>query len=65
MTPPDTRSAKRKGVPLIDGIEKVTGKARYTADLDHKDALVGDVALHRAVQAACADLFNFALGLAL
>ena len=34
---------KRLGVPLIDGIEKVTGKARYTADLDHADALVGHI----------------------
>ena len=34
---------KRPGVPLIDGIEKVTGKARYTADLDHADALVGRI----------------------
>jgi 4-hydroxybenzoyl-CoA reductase subunit alpha len=34
---------KRPGVPLIDGIEKVTGRARYTADLDHADALVGRV----------------------
>ena len=31
----------RRGVPLIDGIEKVTGRARYTADLDHADAIVG------------------------
>jgi 4-hydroxybenzoyl-CoA reductase subunit alpha len=28
-------------LPLIDGIEKVTGKAKYTADLDAPDALVG------------------------
>jgi 4-hydroxybenzoyl-CoA reductase subunit alpha len=28
---------------LIDGIEKVTGRARYTADLDHADALVGRI----------------------
>ena len=34
---------KRPGVPLIDGIEKVNGKARYTADLDHADALVGRI----------------------
>ena len=34
---------KRPGVPLIDGIDKVTGKARYTADLDHADALVGRI----------------------
>ncbi|HEX9070836.1 MAG TPA: molybdopterin cofactor-binding domain-containing protein, partial [Pseudolabrys sp.] len=33
----------RPGVPLIDGIEKVTGRARYTADLDHADALVGRI----------------------
>src|SRR3974390_1743664 len=33
----------RRGVPLIDGIEKVTGRARYTADLDHSDALVGRI----------------------
>ena len=29
----------RRGVPLIDGIEKVTGRARYTADLDHAGPL--------------------------
>ena len=34
-----TRSAQR--TPLIDGIEKVTGRARYTADLPFGDALVG------------------------
>jgi 4-hydroxybenzoyl-CoA reductase subunit alpha len=30
-------------LPLVDGIEKVTGKARYTADLDARDALVGAI----------------------
>lgn len=30
-------------LPLVDGIEKVTGKAKYTADLDSRDALVGAV----------------------
>jgi 4-hydroxybenzoyl-CoA reductase subunit alpha len=30
-----------KAVPLIDGIEKVTGKARFTGDLDGDDCLVG------------------------
>ena len=35
--------AKRQGVPLIDGIDKVTGRARYTADLDHADALIGRI----------------------
>jgi 4-hydroxybenzoyl-CoA reductase subunit alpha len=34
---------KARRVPLIDGIEKVTGRARYTADLDHEDALVGRI----------------------
>jgi len=37
----ETPGSKRRGVPLIDGIEKVTGRARYTADLDHAGALVG------------------------
>jgi 4-hydroxybenzoyl-CoA reductase subunit alpha len=41
--PDQTRPAKRPGVPLIDGIEKVTGKARYTADLAHDDALAGRI----------------------
>ncbi len=30
-------------VPLIDGIEKVSGRAEYTADLAHRDALVGRI----------------------
>jgi 4-hydroxybenzoyl-CoA reductase subunit alpha len=40
-----TAAAKlaRRGVPLIDGIDKVTGRARYTADLDHADALAGRI----------------------
>ena len=29
--------------PLIDGVEKVTGKARYTADIQAPDALVGRI----------------------
>jgi len=29
--------------PLIDGVEKVTGRARYTADLPATDALVGAI----------------------
>lgn len=33
----------RRGVPLIDGKEKVTGSARYTADLEHANALVGRI----------------------
>lgn len=38
-----TSLLSRPGVPLIDGIDKVTGRARYTADLDHADALVGRI----------------------
>jgi 4-hydroxybenzoyl-CoA reductase subunit alpha len=38
----DQKSARR-GTPLIDGIDKVTGRARYTADLDHDNALVGRI----------------------
>jgi 4-hydroxybenzoyl-CoA reductase subunit alpha len=34
-------SSVGKATPLIDGIEKVTGRARYTADLPAGDALVG------------------------
>ncbi len=37
------RGVRRPGVPLIDGIEKVTGRARYTADLEHADALIGRI----------------------
>lgn len=40
----DARTLRRRpGVPLIDGIDKVTGRARYTADLNHADALVGRI----------------------
>lgn len=35
--------ATRRRVPLIDGVEKVTGRARYTADLKHDDALCGRI----------------------
>jgi 4-hydroxybenzoyl-CoA reductase subunit alpha len=38
----DTKPPRRR-FPLIDGVEKVTGRARYTADLDHADALVGRI----------------------
>ncbi|HXZ22207.1 MAG TPA: 4-hydroxybenzoyl-CoA reductase subunit alpha [Pseudolabrys sp.] len=43
MTADLKKKAARQGVPLIDGIEKVTGRARYTADLEHADALVGRI----------------------
>ena len=39
--PTTTGKLARRGVPLIDGIEKVTGRAKYTADLDRANALVG------------------------
>jgi 4-hydroxybenzoyl-CoA reductase subunit alpha len=35
--------ARRRGVPLIDGIPKVTGRARYTADLERTDAFIGRI----------------------
>ncbi len=37
------RPTPAAGVPLIDGIDKVTGRARYTADLEHRGALVGRI----------------------
>src|SRR5215471_1453045 len=43
MTADLKEKSARHGVPLIDGIEKVTGRARYTADLEHSDALVGRI----------------------
>jgi 4-hydroxybenzoyl-CoA reductase subunit alpha len=30
-------------IPLVDGIEKVTGKAKYTADFETEDCLVGRI----------------------
>jgi 4-hydroxybenzoyl-CoA reductase subunit alpha len=36
-------TAVRSGVPLIDGVEKVTGRARYTADLDRRNTLIGRI----------------------
>jgi 4-hydroxybenzoyl-CoA reductase subunit alpha len=30
-------------MPLVDGVEKVTGRARYTADLSSQEALVGRI----------------------
>ena len=41
-TPPKTHMAGRP-VPLVDGIEKVTGKAVYTADMRTQDCLVGQI----------------------
>jgi 4-hydroxybenzoyl-CoA reductase subunit alpha len=42
MTEPARRSAGT-AMPLVDGIEKVTGAARFTADLPARDALVGRI----------------------
>ncbi|MBW7849601.1 MAG: 4-hydroxybenzoyl-CoA reductase subunit alpha [Rhodospirillales bacterium] len=41
LSPKNGRIGAR--TPLIDGIEKVTGKAKYTADLTAPDALVGAI----------------------
>ncbi len=43
MSAPTHTGAAGRPVPLIDGIEKVTGKAVYTADLERGDALTGRV----------------------
>ncbi|KAB2877604.1 MAG: hypothetical protein F9K38_12345, partial [Pseudorhodoplanes sp.] len=37
------KEAAGKRTPLIDGIEKVTGRAKYTADLETGEALVGRI----------------------
>lgn len=42
-TPAARPGVPRRGVPLIDGVEKVTGRAAYTADLAPADALVGRI----------------------
>ncbi|MEI8325900.1 MAG: molybdopterin cofactor-binding domain-containing protein, partial [Betaproteobacteria bacterium] len=45
--PLDAASLRRATVgvrqPLIDGVEKVTGRAQFTADLSARDALVGAI----------------------
>lgn len=43
MTAPVKPRAAGHPVPLIDGIEKVTGKALYTADLETSEALTGRI----------------------
>ena len=48
VAPPLAERARMVGAraPLIDGVEKVTGRALYTADFAHHDALVGRI--HRS-----------------
>ncbi|MFO1409849.1 MAG: 4-hydroxybenzoyl-CoA reductase subunit alpha [Steroidobacteraceae bacterium] len=41
--PAERPARRRRGVPLIDGIPKVTGRARYTADLDHAGAAIARI----------------------
>ena len=43
MTAPSRKNPHGVGarLPFVDGVEKVTGAARYTADLPAADALVG------------------------
>jgi 4-hydroxybenzoyl-CoA reductase subunit alpha len=36
-------SAAGTPTPLIDGVEKVTGRARFTADLPSREALAGRI----------------------
>ena len=45
LTPAATKSDRGVGarMPLVDGIEKVTGTARYTADLQANGVLVGKI----------------------
>lgn len=40
---PRAGGAVGRRTPLVDGIDKVTGRARYTADLPLRDALVGRI----------------------
>lgn len=42
-TPQHARRAVGARIPLVDGVEKVTGSARYTADLPAQGALVGKI----------------------
>ena len=42
MSAADTRPAGT-ATPLVDGVEKVTGRAKFTADLLPRDALVGRI----------------------
>jgi 4-hydroxybenzoyl-CoA reductase subunit alpha len=54
--PPTHSVGERR--PLVDGVEKVSGRARYTADLPFPDALVGRIGrspvAHGAIDASAA-----------
>ncbi len=43
VQPKSLNAETRKGVPLIDGVDKVTGRAKYTADLERTGALIGRI----------------------
>jgi len=43
LSTPDKKPMVGRRAPLVDGIEKVSGRAMYTADLDHRGALVGRI----------------------
>ncbi len=43
MSTPDKKPMVGRRAPLVDGVEKVSGRAKYTADLDHRGALVGRI----------------------
>jgi len=43
MTAQHPGGPRGQRIPLIDGIDKVTGRAAYTADLEHAGALVGRI----------------------
>lgn len=43
MNKPAKNQIIGKPVPLVDGIEKVTGKAKFTADMETDDCLVGRI----------------------
>lgn len=43
MSTREIRRTAGGAVPLVDGIEKVTGQARFTADLAPPDALTGKI----------------------
>ena len=43
MSTPKKAKMAGQPLPLIDGVEKVSGRAKYTADFNHPDALAGRI----------------------